>query len=279
MKIYISPSDQVRNLYSYGGTNEAAQCRKIAAACKSALERCGFEVRTNFADGSDAMYERVRESNAWGADVHLCIHTNAGGGSGCVVFVSKLDDRHKKYGQAVYDAVSAITVANERYGVRSANFYEIKKTSGLCVYCECEFHDNARDARWIVEHTADIGEALCRGICNATGIKYIPEKQEDDDMTQEQFNEMADKYFAAVGKKPGSAWSEPARKWAIDNGIFKGDGAGNFTWQAPITREQMAQVLMSEWKLIEDLADKAAIDTSALFEEFKRNLKISVEVQ
>lgn len=276
MKIYISPSDQVRNLYSYGGTNEAAQCRKIAAACKSALERCGFEVRTNFADGSNAMYERVRESNAWGADVHLCIHTNAGGGSGCVVFVSKLDDRHKKYGQAVYDAVSAITVANERYGVRTANFYEIKKTSALCVYCECEFHDNERDARWIVEHTTDIGEALCRGICKATGVTY---RQEDDTLTQEQFNAMADNYFAAIEKKPGSAWSEPARKWAIDNGIFKGDGAGSFAWQAPITREQMAQVLMNEWKLIEVLATKTNIDKEELFEEFKKNLKLVTTIE
>lgn len=78
LKIYLSPSDQLSNPYAYGGTNEALQCRKIAAACKTALERNGFEVKTNFADGSNAMYERVRESNAWGADVHVCIHTNAG---------------------------------------------------------------------------------------------------------------------------------------------------------------------------------------------------------
>lgn len=96
LKIYLSPSDQVSNPYAYGGTNEARQCRKIAAACKTALERNGFEVKTNFADGSNAMYERVRESNAWGADVHVCIHTNAGGGRGCVVFVaSKSPERMK----------------------------------------------------------------------------------------------------------------------------------------------------------------------------------------
>ena len=72
-KIYLSPSDQVRNIYAYGNTNEAAQCRKIAAACKTALERSGFAVRTNFEDGTNAMYTRVAESNTWGADLHLCM--------------------------------------------------------------------------------------------------------------------------------------------------------------------------------------------------------------
>lgn len=101
LKIYISPSDQLSNPYAYGGTNEALQCRKIAAACKTALERNGFEVKTNFADGSNAMYERVRESNAWGADVHVCIHTNAGGGRGCVVFVASKSPERMKYAQPV----------------------------------------------------------------------------------------------------------------------------------------------------------------------------------
>ena len=41
LKIYLSPSDQLSNPYSFGGTNEATQCRRIAAACKAALERCG----------------------------------------------------------------------------------------------------------------------------------------------------------------------------------------------------------------------------------------------
>lgn len=171
-KIYLSPSDQVRNLYSYGNTNEAVQCRKIAAACKTALERCGFETKINTEDGSNAMYDRVKESNAWGADLHVCIHTNAGGGSGCVVFVDELDTKHKNYAQPVYNAVAAITKADEKYGVRTANFYEIRKTTGLCLYVECEFHDNATDAKWIVENVANIGEAICKGLCEACGVTY-----------------------------------------------------------------------------------------------------------
>ena len=43
-RIYLSPSNQNRNTYATGGTNEMAQCDKIAAATAKALKRCGFEV-------------------------------------------------------------------------------------------------------------------------------------------------------------------------------------------------------------------------------------------
>ncbi|GHV19081.1 hypothetical protein FACS18949_11740 [Clostridia bacterium] len=62
-------------------------------------------------------------------------------------------------------------------------------------------------------------------------------------MTQEQFNKMLDNYFAEVAKRDGSPWSADARDWAVDNGVFKGDGSGNFNWQSPVTREQLASVL------------------------------------
>lgn len=44
-KIYISPSNQVRNVYATGGTNEKEQCHKIAKHCISYLEKKGFSVK------------------------------------------------------------------------------------------------------------------------------------------------------------------------------------------------------------------------------------------
>lgn len=190
LKIYLSPSDQLSNPYAYGGTNEARQCRKIAAACKTALERNGFEVKTSFADGSNAMYERVRESNAWGADVHVCIHTNAGGGRGCVVFVASKSSERMKYAQPVFDAIDAITPYRSVYGIREKQFYEIRNTTGTCIYCECEFHDSPDTARWIVEHTDDIGEAICRGICRAAGRNYIEKGSENDMIRWERLEDI-----------------------------------------------------------------------------------------
>ena len=73
-RIFLSPSNQTDNTYAYGNTTEAVQCGRMAEAAKAALERCGFEVKVSHLD---SMAEKVRQSNAWPADLHIPIHTNA----------------------------------------------------------------------------------------------------------------------------------------------------------------------------------------------------------
>ena len=72
MKVYLSPSNQPNNTYNGVATNERDNCRAIANKVKLSLERCGIEVKIGL-KGSDA----VSVSNAFGADMHLPIHTNA----------------------------------------------------------------------------------------------------------------------------------------------------------------------------------------------------------
>lgn len=169
MKIYISPSDQTGNKYSYGGTNEHAQCQKIAEAAAKALKRNGYTVKVG-AEGS-TYPERVAESNAWGADVHMPIHTNAGGGDGTVMFAHP-SSVNNKYVQAVYKAVAAITPGADD-GVRGmSSLYEINNSKCVCVYLECEFHDRTDLAKWIIGHVTEIGEAIAKGYCNADGKAF-----------------------------------------------------------------------------------------------------------
>lgn len=77
IKIYLSPSNQNANTYATGNTNEMAQCDKIAAATAKALDRCGFEVMV--AKSGTLMQKRCPESDKFGADIHMPIHTNASG--------------------------------------------------------------------------------------------------------------------------------------------------------------------------------------------------------
>lgn len=41
-----------------------------------------------------------------------------------------------------------------------------------------------------------------------------------------------------------SAWAKEACDWAVDIGLFKGDGNGNFRWHDNVTREELAVLLM-----------------------------------
>ncbi len=84
-------------------------------------------------------------------------------------------------------------------------------------------------------------------------LRYVaPEKEpieEEETMTQEKFNQMMNVWLAEKAEKEPSAWSAEARKWAEENGIIVGTGAG-FSYESHCTREQMVQFLYRLFQLL-----------------------------
>ncbi len=202
MKIYLSPSAQPANNYAAGDTNEQAQCNRIAEAAKSALERCGFAVRK--APEGQGYKDSVAESNAWGADLHIPIHTNAGGGAGTVVFVHGGTAKQMQYAKPIYDEVQATSPGTTDYGVRvNSGLYELGYTTATAVYIECEFHDRADLAAWIIEHTTELGEAIARGVCIGAGVPYIAPEPKPDPEPVKPETELAREWVMATGISDG----------------------------------------------------------------------------
>lgn len=174
MKVYVSPSDQTANAYAAGNTYEAMQCREIAKLLVKALTRCGIEARTNVVA---SMASRVAEGNAWGADLYACLHTNAFNGrvSGTRIFVSALTAKSYRAAKKIFDALAPLTPGTSESITARPELYEIKYTDAPCVYIEVDFHDVPNVAIWIIEHKAEIAEAICKGICEYCGTPYKPE--------------------------------------------------------------------------------------------------------
>lgn len=202
MKIYLSPSAQPANNYAAGDTNEQVQCNRIAEAAKTALERCGFAVRK--APEGQGYKDSVDESNAWGADLHIPIHTNAGGGAGTVVFVHGGTAKQMQYAKPIYDEVQATSPGTTDYGVRvNSGLYELGYTTATAVYVECEFHDRADLAAWIIEHTTELGEAIARGVCIGAGVTYIAPEPKPDPEPVKPETELAREWVMALGISDG----------------------------------------------------------------------------
>lgn len=171
-KIFLSPSNQKLNTYAAGNTTEDVQCGKIAAACESALKRCGFEVKT---EQYDTMQNRVAHSDAWGADLHVPIHTNAFNNKvgGTRIFYYKAGTEGEKASKAVYNAMKALSPGTSDNCSPNTSLYELRVPKAPAVYVEAEFHDVPEYAKWIIANTDEIGEAICSGICDYFGVKYI----------------------------------------------------------------------------------------------------------
>ena len=67
--------------------------------------------------------------------------------------------------------------------------------------------------------------------------------EEEDDMTQEQFNAMLEAALEARGKQPPAEWSKAARTWAEEQGIVAGGTDGEKRYRAFATREETVQML------------------------------------
>ena len=67
--------------------------------------------------------------------------------------------------------------------------------------------------------------------------------EEEEEVTQEQFNEMMTTWLIQQAEKEGSDWSKDARQWAESKGLVNGDTNGKKMYKKPLTREELMMVL------------------------------------
>lgn len=175
-KVYLSPSDQTKNAYAYGNTNEAEQCGRIAEACRKALERSGVSVKVGH---MISMQQKCSESNAFGAELHVPIHTNAFNGSvmGTRMFCYNATGKGMAACKAIFARVAPLSPGTSENIRVNAKLYEVRVPAAPTAYLECEFHDAVEGARWLVENTTTIGEAIAHGICDYFGVAYKAAEQ------------------------------------------------------------------------------------------------------
>lgn len=172
-KIYLSPSMQSNNLYAYGNTNEMEQCNKIASLAKTELEKYGFEVLKS--PIGQSIQKSINESNSWGSDLHVIIHTNAFNGKttgGTLVMIYSNEEKNKKAGESILNAVAPISPGKDYTLKTNPQLAELNSTKAIAVYIEIEFHDTIDGAKWIIENTKSIAQAITKGICNYFGENY-----------------------------------------------------------------------------------------------------------
>jgi N-acetylmuramoyl-L-alanine amidase len=171
LKIYIAPSSQPHNAYAGTSTNEQRQCTRIAHEAAEALRRNGYTVKVSTEGLSNV--SKIKQSNEWGADIHLPIHTNAGGGKGSEVLCHS-SRTSNKYVVQLAAALAGIVPSGVNRGIKPRNdLAEIASTNAICVYPEIEFHDRSDYAAWIINNVELIGETIAKAFCKADGKQYI----------------------------------------------------------------------------------------------------------
>lgn len=236
-KVFLSPSDQVKNTYAVGNTNEAAQCGRVAEKCKEALERCGFEVMVV---QYETMASKCAKSDAFKADLHVPIHSNGFDGtvSGTRMFSYDLVGNGYKAAKAIFDRLAPITPGKSEAVSEYPTLYEVRTPKAPTAYIEIDFHDNVAAAQWIIDHPTEIGEAICQGICDYFGVEYKTGKEAPKPVDRLD-NETHD-------------WSEEAVAWAVNNELLRGDENGSLMLRSAITTERFITMLYRYYLMTEE---------------------------
>ncbi|MDW8514774.1 N-acetylmuramoyl-L-alanine amidase [Priestia flexa] len=126
----------------------------------------GFTLQTTrTTDTFLSLSERASKANAWGADVFMSIHVNAGGGTGYedYIYNGSVSSATVNYRNRVHEQVIPVLAAynHTNRGKKAANFAVLRLTNMPAVLTEIAFIDTTKDANLLKN------EAFLQAMANA----------------------------------------------------------------------------------------------------------------
>lgn len=192
-KVYLSPAMHRANPCCYKREDgqqcyEALENNEYVDILEPILNRCGIDTMRGYRrtpmnddDGEQIMYQNIRESNAWGADVHYVSHTNAVGNAltqtttkGYRPIYYKGSANGKKLAELMVKYRSEIYPYDVKVSART-DLHELADTNAVCIYQEHVFHDNVEDATWFHTHMKEAAIGDAKALCEYFGISYVDE--------------------------------------------------------------------------------------------------------
>lgn len=177
-KIYVNPAThaEIHPCVGKKGCNETAHCLEYCRILCAYLRACGFEVKMGEYSykSTQGMLDAIKESNAWGANLHMAVHTNGcasheGTGSRPMYY-------SVGYGKPIVDKIlewRAKIYPRKMKSGQNQQLAELRDTKATAVYEELVFHDNKEDAVWFHENMQRMAEYTARALCEYYGVAFV----------------------------------------------------------------------------------------------------------
>ncbi len=202
--IYLSPSRQEGNTYSTGGTTEYRQMNKVAIALKEILEE-NYVCEVYIADYEEKIWKNERPLTAaeLGADIYLAIHSNSTSPSnpkyGTLAFYYPGCAQSELLGENIVKEINAISPFDTKSsgninGMRYNNRYgyaEVRLPASygmVSLLLEVQYHDHDDTAKWIINNTDKIAQAIANGLVETFNLA---EKTEDTSTSESAIEAVA----------------------------------------------------------------------------------------
>ena len=175
--VYLSPSTQEYNPYVNTG-NEEYWMNRLADAMEPVLDASGIRYDRNSPDMTAA--SSITASNAGRYDLHLALHSNAsgqgtGGNRGVIAFYYPGSEWGRKAANILAEGLRDVYPLPGLVRAEASTVIgELRRTRAPAVLLELGFHDDPRDAEWIVSSIPALAENLVRSLTVYFGVPFFP---------------------------------------------------------------------------------------------------------
>lgn len=175
--VFLSPSTQEWNPYIIGG-NEEQYMNMVADEMEPYLRASGIEYSRN--DPSRDVRGAISDSNAGNYDVHLALHSNAGGGQfagklrGIDIYYSPFSTQSRQLAEIIVNNLQNIYPDPSKVNaLPTTSLGEVTRTKAVAVLAELGYHDNYEDAEWIKNNITPIARCMVQALCDYFGIPFV----------------------------------------------------------------------------------------------------------
>lgn len=180
--VYLSASCQEKNI-GIDGVSEEVRMQTLAKNIVEILS--GSEITIYLNRPEWPLSKVITDSNSKKPNLHIALHSNAGGGSGTETWCFGTEGTTSaRFGRKLQTAIVGVLELTDRGlkdgSVFEARFAEIIKTTAPSVLTEIFFHDNERDVRRYGQCQKEIAKAIARVIADHFGVRLrcdLPAKQ------------------------------------------------------------------------------------------------------
>ena len=171
LKLWLSPSNQTRNIGFGEYRSEKERMNEVADVVEPILKKQGIKVYRN--DPEKSIREYTDEANKLGVDLYFAIHSNAAGNGaarGTEAWCHRKGGEGERFAKRILDNIMTIYPGPNR-GVKEGYnrfgdkpMHEPAAPKCASVLVEIAFHDNEKDAAWIMANIEPIGKVLARAV-------------------------------------------------------------------------------------------------------------------
>lgn len=176
-KVFLSPSTQEWNKYATEG-NEEYYMNMLADMMEPYMMSSGISFTRN--DPGRNVGGAIADSNSGNYDVHLALHTNAGGGQyagnarGIEIYYSPYSHLSRQLATITANNLELIyPIPSKVVTIPTTSLAEVTRTKAVAILAELGYHDNTDDEAWIKNNLNSIAKVMVQSLCDYFGIPFV----------------------------------------------------------------------------------------------------------